>query len=71
MEEVTEEEMWEVVLEVVEVYVLRRNNTVMQCYLLWTPVRTCFIGQGCGSINSDDNRRGYNWKGNRQQHHHR
>ena len=32
LEEVMEEEIWEVGLEVVEAYVLRRKNTVVQCY---------------------------------------
>ena len=32
LEEVMEKETWEVGLEVVEAYVLRRMNTVVQCY---------------------------------------
>ena len=32
LEDVMEEEMWEVGLGVVEAYVLRGNNMVVQCY---------------------------------------
>ena len=58
LEEIIDEEMWEVDLEVVEAYVLRRKNMVIQCYLLCTSVRNCFRGQGSGSINSHGNSRG-------------
>ena len=45
-------------LELVEAYVLRRNNMVVQCYLLWTYVSKWFRGLVCGSLNSDGNMRG-------------
>ena len=58
LEEVMEEEIWEVGLELMEAYVLRRKNTVIQYYLLWTYVRKWFRGRGRASINSDGKIRG-------------